>query len=83
MSQTKAKRAVQMIARREGISVKKVLQEIEDAMRAAWSNPDPKIQSFWKNVPCKEEHPTPIELISYLSEIEEKKLPTSFEKFVM
>lgn len=63
----KAEKTLQQIAKRDGISIAMVRHEIEIAIAAARENPDPKVQAFWRSVPCKGEFPTPEEAITYLS----------------
>jgi len=63
----KAEKSLRQIAGREGIGVDTIRWEIEIAIAAARENPDPKIQAFWKSIPCKGEYPTPEETIAYIA----------------
>ena len=67
MNAKKAERALKKIAKRDGITVAEVRHEIEVAIATARQNPDPKIQAFWKSVPCKGEYPTPEETIVFIA----------------
>ncbi len=60
-------RALEKVAQKEGISVEEVKREIAMAIAAAYSNPDPKIQRRWNDIPCKGDVPTPEEVITQLS----------------
>ena len=59
--------SLEAIAKKSGISVEEVRQEIEIALAAARENSDPNIQAFWKLVPCKGEVPTSEEVIVYIA----------------
>lgn len=54
------------IANREGISEKEVRNEIAYAVSLALKSNDPKIQSFWKQIPCEGESPTIEEIIDFI-----------------
>lgn len=56
-----AERAIQMIALREGKSVKYIRDHIKIAMLAGMCNPDPVIQARWKKIPCRGEVSDPQE----------------------
>lgn len=60
-------RALEKVAQKEGVSVDEIKREIEMAIGIAYSNPDPKIQSRWKNIPKKGKIPTPEEVIAQLA----------------
>ena len=62
-----AERAIQMIALREGKSVKYIRDHIKIAMLTGMCNPDPAVQERWKKIPCKGEVPTPEEVITYIA----------------
>lgn len=51
------------IAAREGVSVEKVKRDILFAMEVGMANPDPKVKSIWKSIPCGGEKPTPEEFL--------------------
>lgn len=62
-----AERAIQIIALREGKSVKYVRDHIKIAMLAGMCNQNPIVRERWKNIPCKGEVPTPEEVITYIA----------------
>lgn len=58
------------VARKNGVSVKEVKQEIQKMIEDAWGNPPNDggvTQAYQKQVPCRGEMPTPDELICYLA----------------
>lgn len=65
-----AKRALKKVAKRNGVSLKEVKKEIQEAINYAWKDM-PK--SGWERedlrnrVPCRGDVPTPEELICFLS----------------
>lgn len=71
MQQDKEKRIEQclkIIAKKEGISESKVKDEIALAISYALKSNDPKIQNFWRNIPCEGTSPTIEEIIAFLAE---------------
>lgn len=64
----KFKKTIKKIARMEGISIEEVYREIQIAIDAGYSNPDPVVQAVWKNVslPCGK--PRPEDVIAYCVE---------------
>ena len=60
-----AKKAIDIIAQKDGVSRKQVLRELQKAIDEGFSNPDPAIHAEWANIPCKGTRPTPEELITY------------------
>jgi len=64
-----AKKALQELAKRKGISVDIVRGEIEAAIAAAYENSDPDIQPFWRSVPHRGKLPTPEETIAFIADI--------------
>jgi len=67
MNIKKAEKALQQLAKKEGISVEAVRREIELAIAAARESSDPAAQAFWKSVPHKGEYPTPEEVIVHIA----------------
>jgi len=67
MKKVNAKKAIEKIAEREGISPQDVRREIEKALLIGWCNSDPAIRENWRHIPCKGDMPTPEELIIYLA----------------
>lgn len=54
------------IAEKEGITEKEVRSEIAYAVSLALKSSDPKIQNFWKTVPCEGDSPTVEEIIDFI-----------------
>lgn len=54
------------IAKKEGISEEEVRKEIAYAVSLALKSNDPKIQSFWKDIPCEGDSPTIEEVIDHI-----------------
>lgn len=67
MDTKKAEIALEIIAKRNGVSVDEVRHEIEFAIFYARDSKDPKAQEFWKSLPHKGEFPTPEEVITYIA----------------
>ena len=63
----KYSRAIEKIAEREGISVESVYAEMQKAIEAGYSNPDPVIQEYWKKIAPDGKMPTPEQVIEILS----------------
>ncbi len=59
------KKAIDIIAKKDGVSTKQVLIELQKAIDEGFSNPDPAIHAEWAKIPCKGVRPTPEELIKY------------------
>ncbi len=59
------KKIIDKIAKKEGISRKQVLNEMQKAIDEGFTNPDPQIKAEWAKIPCKGSRPTPEELIEY------------------
>ena len=62
-----AEKAIRNIAMKKGIAVEEVRKEMKRAMLAGLCSQDPDVQARWKKIPCKDEVPTPEELITYLA----------------
>ena len=62
-----AERALQEVARQNGMTLEEVKKEIRLAMLAGLCNTDPAVQARWKDIPCAGEVPTPEELIAYVA----------------
>ncbi len=54
------------IADQEGITEDDVRNEIAYAISLALKSNDPKVQNFWKKIPCEGESPTVEEIIDYI-----------------
>ena len=63
MKNSKGIKAIEQVALNRGISVIEVRKEIEIAIDAAMSNPDPAIQALWEQYRKKGSKPTPEEFI--------------------
>ena len=61
------KKSIEKIANSEGITPDEVRNEIALAISYALKSDDPKVQNFWKNIPCEGESPTVDEAINYLA----------------
>ena len=59
--------ALDKIAKSEGITTEEVKEEIALAIACALKSDDPKVQSFWKNIPCNGEAPTVEEVIRHIA----------------
>lgn len=69
MSLDKARRAIELTARREGITAEQVRQEIQEAIDRAFDNPPNALAAYRiRQIPCKGERPTPEEFIVYVAE---------------
>ena len=55
------------IAVKEGISEREVRNEIAYAVSLALKSSDPKIQNFWKKIPCEGASPTIEEIIDFIA----------------
>jgi hypothetical protein len=58
--------ALRTIAQNEGITEEEVRNEIALASSYALKSDDPKVQNFWKNIPCEGDAPTVEEIINYI-----------------
>ena len=56
----------EQVARKNNTTTTEVYSEIQKAIDAGFSNPDPKVQAEWKKMNFKGERPTPEEVIAYL-----------------
>ncbi len=54
------------IAEKEQITEREVRNEIAHAVSLALKSSDPKIQNFWKKVPCEGASPTIEEIIDFI-----------------
>lgn len=55
------------IAKKEGVTESDIRNEIALAVSLAFKSNDPKVQDFWKAVPCEGETPTIEEIIDYIA----------------
>lgn len=56
----------EQIAQANHTTVLEVRREMQVAIRAAFGNPDPKIQDVWTKIPYEGEEPTPEEVMTYI-----------------
>lgn len=75
MNIKRAKRALQQVAKRDGVSIRTVRREIEIAIATALKKPDPKAKAFWLSIPHKGEYPTPEEVIAYIADMANNQYP--------
>ena len=73
MENEKICRALWEMARKNGVSLKTLIEEMEAAIAAGMAMRDPMAQAFWRSVPRAGEVPTPVELIAHLSRMECQK----------
>lgn len=64
-AKSKFKMILKIIAEKEGISVEKVYNEMQAAIDAGYSNPDPAIQSAWERMPLPYGKPRPENMVAY------------------
>lgn len=67
MEKSKVIRAFEKIARKEGISVDEVRQEIQKAIDDAMQSDDPAVQAYWRKIKFKGDKPTPEEVVLYIA----------------
>ena len=58
---------------RDGKTVSEVRIEIQKAMLIGLCSQDPKVQAYWKHIPCEGEVPTPEEVIAFLADEANKR----------
>ena len=61
------KNNLEKIAKSEGITTDEVRQEIAFAISYALKSDNPKVQNFWKDIPCEGDTPTVDEVIDYIA----------------
>ena len=63
----KMEKILKKVARVNGVTVKEVETEIQDAINEAWNNPsDDVAAAYQRKVPCMGEIPTPDEFIRFM-----------------
>lgn len=60
------KRSFEKISKSEGITTDEVRNEIALAISYALKSDDPKVQNFWKNIPCEGDTPTVDEVVNHI-----------------
>lgn len=68
MLQTEFELILSLIALKNNTTVEEVRHEMQIAMEAGFSNPDPNIQKKWAAIPRKGAMPTLEEFVSYIAE---------------
>jgi len=61
------RKLLKSIAENEGTSPESVLIEIETALAAARSDPDPALQALWAAIPHKGKWPTAEEVVGFIA----------------
>lgn len=61
-----ARRAIEGVARKEGLTVEEVRASMMEAIEEAFNNPDPEVQARWTMIPREGKIPTPEELIIWV-----------------
>ena len=68
---TGAYRALQQVARQEGVTVEQVIREIESSIRMAYAESlkkgDRAALKKWQSIPCEGELPNALEMVEHLS----------------
>lgn len=64
-----AKKALEKLAQREKVSIEVIKNEIGITIDEVLKSPNPEISDLWKAIPCKDEYPTPEELVVYLVQL--------------
>nr|MDE5569676.1 sporulation initiation factor Spo0A [Ruminococcus sp.] len=54
------------IAVKNGVSVKQVHQDIQEAFDEGWNSSDEKVREYWHKIPTKHKKPTLEEVILYI-----------------
>ena len=63
-----AENALKQIAMRDGKTTAEVRREIQKVMFVGMCSQDPKVQAYWKRIPCDGDVPTPEEVIVFLAD---------------
>lgn len=66
MRKSKAIKAFEQLAIRDGVSVAEVREEIQKAIDIGMASTDPTVQEQWKKMLHRGEKPTPEEVVLYL-----------------
>ena len=64
----KYSKAIRKIAEQKGVSAKEVYEDIQEAISAAYNNPDPAIQAHWRRIAPDGEMPTPEKFLEIMTE---------------
>ena len=59
----KARKAIRMIAKENGVTEQYVLDEMALAIDSGYNNPDPSVQRYWKYTPFAHCKPSPEEFM--------------------
>ena len=68
MNRKDVERILQTIAQKEGVSVRHIREDIQEAINIGMANSDPAVQRFWQSVPQRGNHPSPEDVICFLVE---------------
>ncbi len=69
----KVEETLRKLAAQEGRSVEAIRADIQEAIDAAYDNPEPKYRKEWEKVPFEGERPTAEDVILYISRQMEKR----------
>lgn len=61
--------AIRIIAKREGITEREVLDSMQEAMDAGMHSSDPAVRARWAGIPRQGEKPAPREVIEHILHI--------------
>ena len=53
------------VAKEEGVSFQEVYDDMQEAITAAFHDPDPEVQAFWRELIKSGKKPTPEDVIAY------------------
>lgn len=54
------------VAIKNGVSVERVRQDIQEALDEGWNSSDEKVREYWLKIPTKHKKPTLEEVILYI-----------------
>ena len=58
--------AIEQVARKNGMDVNMLVEEIDLAIEDAMKSDDPLVQARWMCIPCRGERPTALEFVAYM-----------------
>ena len=65
---------IKEIARREGVSVEHINEEIERAITVGFMNPDPEVRKYWAKIAPDGKIPSPEKAIEILTKMSKMKM---------
>lgn len=63
-----AYRAIDLLAKREGVTREEIIEKIDEAIVEAIASPNPSVQEAWSKIPHAGERPSAAEVIAYLAD---------------